>query len=314
LEYILSSLDTLDISSERDRGVIISFLNYSTCWQGADFQKRQIDQHIDMESNRWKQIYDYIVHTRYSRKRFAYLIATNKESLKIAFSNSITRLKVNTVKDNIRMDGIDYKVMFYKVSEEQVSYYNPVHWFLAQLLAFTSIENGDRLIALQTTGPDFKTTVLDVMEYPLQTVVLLAQVKAGMWVRNGETVLEQCNEYQRTLGECYDDDIFIIQLAAAYSDPDHFLISLIQRFEISRFFGQEPESTAISEINTLKLVESLLSLIIVVISERHRLVGVSREDELEREILHHLAASKQGMTLEEIYETCCPRLSKSGPM
>lgn len=318
LEYILVALESLEISCDRIRNIIASFLECISCWQGADAQTRQAEIHIKRENYNWKQIYGHIAKTRYSRRKFALLVSRTRKSLKIGLIDSLARLRIQNMETNIILvDGIEYNVICCKVSEEQVSYYNPVHWFIAQLLSSASIANGDRQFALGSTGAEFKSLGLEIMEYPLQTVVILAQIKAGMWIRNGESVSEQCKYYQSMLRDVHDNDIFIIQLVAAFSAPDHFLVSLTNRFEISSWLGIEVSesttSTELPESKMLKLVEELLFLLSVVISERHRIVGVTWEIEMEREILHHLAASPHGMTLEEIYEKCCPRLTKTKP-
>lgn len=315
INYIFGAINSLDITSKQDKIMITSFLEYIKCWQGYDAQKRRpiLEQHVEMESKSWRAIYGYLIFTRYTRTRFAYLLAMSRESVRIAVTDSIACLRETTLStESILFEDRDYDIVSFKVSEGLVSYYNPIHWFVAQLLASASTENGDQMQALENI-PNLKSVVLELMESPLQTIVLMSQIKAEMWVRNGQSVVEQCNFYQSVLRDCFDNDILIIQLAAAFSDSDQFLITLVKRFELSMWFGLQADEpvTTIEDHSTLKLVEGIMFLIIIVISERHRIGGISREKELEREIMHHLVASKKGMTLEEIYEQCCPRLSKS---
>ena len=56
--------------------------------------------------------------------------------------------------------------------------------------------------------------VLKMIEYPLRALVLVAQVHAQMWKRNGYAILHQVTNYQeiRFVSEMFDRDILMLQV------------------------------------------------------------------------------------------------------
>lgn len=56
---------------------------------------------------------------------------------------------------------------------------------------------------------------VEMMEYSLRVLVLLAQVNARMWKRNGYAILHQLFHYQnvRFASEMFDRDILLLQVS-----------------------------------------------------------------------------------------------------
>ena len=56
--------------------------------------------------------------------------------------------------------------------------------------------------------------VLKMIEYPLRALVLVTQVHAQMWKRNGYAILHQVTNYQeiRFVSEMFDRDILMLQV------------------------------------------------------------------------------------------------------
>lgn len=135
------------------------------------------------------------------------------------------------------------------------------------------------------------------MEFPLRTIVMIAQVRAGMWRRNGYSLLNQIFFYHnvRCRSEMFDKDIAMIQTAACLIEPNQFLIHILNKFNLLKWVN---ENYKLANVNiedgwfrfTITLVDEMLSLLIIIISERHVIgVGqVTESDVVKKEIIQQL--------------------------
>lgn len=127
-----------------------------------------------------------------------------------------------------------------------------------------------------------------------------------MWVRNGMSMRAQAVNYKEgILSHCYDNDLFLVQVCANLSTADCFMKHVVLRF------GLLP---AISKVDTsnsdayLPGMENMVNLITITLSERLNICGVSVEDEIEREIIHYLACSRNGLAYSELTRQVSNRL------
>lgn len=93
-------------------------------------------------------------------------------------------------------------VVDYDVTKEPVSFHHPFHWLLSELLEHISLLRDDLLAEIGWNG-GFKQMIqmscaqlpydlfLTILDYPLRTIVMLAQINCGVWVRNGYGVRNQ---------------------------------------------------------------------------------------------------------------------------
>ncbi|KAF9353814.1 hypothetical protein BGX34_011365 [Mortierella sp. NVP85] len=199
-----------------------------------------------------------------------------------------------------------FEVIEYKVSAQPVAFHHPLHWFLADLL-----ENVDFLDSreLQKVGfQDFRRMMLqfvgneqdseekrefklqEIFDYPLRVCVLMAQIKANVWVRNGFVIRTQAQYYREvSLREnTYDSDIFLLQVAMILFDPEHFLVTALDRFELLEWFSGQREHNTYDLLQIVFMAEELLTLLIVCMSDRVNADGFTIEQEIRREIVHGL--------------------------
>jgi E3 ubiquitin-protein ligase UBR2 len=117
--------------------------------------------------------------------------------------------------------------------------------------------------------------------------VLRSQAAAQLWRRNGFSLDHQLHYYSNQCrSELFDRDILLLQVVAAISDPEQFLVRVLDRFSLIRWatFGFEdlpnsrstestpstPSATQedLSRI-TVTLAEEMLHLIIMILMERY---------------------------------------------
>ncbi|KAJ2768082.1 E3 ubiquitin-protein ligase ubr1, partial [Coemansia nantahalensis] len=223
--------------------------------------------------------------------------------------------------------GMSYEVVKYDVATHPVSFHHPLHWFMAELFqhvkhlddarardfGFASVQDlvfsafdtrldstlsadpgagvPGRLFAMGAADREAAQRILlQVLDYPVRVCVFMAQIRAGLWVRNGYVIRLQSHHYREvSLREnTYDQDIVMLQFFfCVWSDPDHIMMTLIDRFGLYSWFSGRPHTPqAYDPSHTQYMVEEFLNLLIVIVSERYVATGKSALDMARREIVH----------------------------
>ncbi|CAB1343582.1 unnamed protein product [Coregonus sp. 'balchen'] len=186
----------------------------------------------------------------------------------------------------------------YCVSQEKVSIHLPVSRLLAGLhVLLSKMEVAYRFpeqLPLSELSPPM------LIEHPLRCLVLCAQVHAGMWRRNGFSLVNQIYYYHnvKCRVEMFDKDLIMLQAGASMMDPNHFLMIVLSRFELYHIFSSADCRKRYNRENTNKdvvqqnntLIEEMLHLIMMVVGERFE-AGVGQVegcDQIKREIIHQL--------------------------
>uniref|UniRef100_A0A158Q8Z9 E3 ubiquitin-protein ligase n=1 Tax=Elaeophora elaphi TaxID=1147741 RepID=A0A158Q8Z9_9BILA len=141
-----------------------------------------------------------------------------------------------------------------------------------------------------------------LMEMPLRVFVLCSQSQAQMWRRNGFSLVNQIHNYSAPTcrSEMFDRDVLMLQVCAAVTPPDTFIIRVLHRFGLRVWAETNFEeiraafsSVASDDLSkcTITLAEEMLHLFIIIIGERY-MPGVGKSTMkalLRREVLHVLA-------------------------
>uniref|UniRef100_A0A0D9UWR3 E3 ubiquitin-protein ligase n=1 Tax=Leersia perrieri TaxID=77586 RepID=A0A0D9UWR3_9ORYZ len=126
-----------------------------------------------------------------------------------------------------------------------------------------------------------------VMEHPLRLRVFCAQVRAGMWRKNGDAAILSAEWYRSVqwLEQGLESDLFLLQCCAALSSPEFFVKTIQERFGLSNY-----TSLDLSEQNEYEsvLMQEMLIFLIQLVKER-RFCGLSTSDNLKRELIYKLA-------------------------
>ncbi|KAK3671758.1 E3 ubiquitin-protein ligase ubr1 [Recurvomyces mirabilis] len=193
-----------------------------------------------------------------------------------------------------------YSVPRCRIQAESMSFHHPLHYLLSWLLEEGKEMSREEVRALLTfapadlkdpwnvtrTSPAPSTLTSDellsgILDAPLRTYVWLAQMKSGMWVRNGITLRHQAHTYRsvnhRDVG--YQRDLLLIQtglvLCGAETEKpgERYLAQMIDRFEMTRWFqGDYGVRAGFEEGQQLDVLEDFFHLLVVCLSERGNLV------------------------------------------
>ena len=183
--------------------------------------------------------------------------------------------------------SVFYTVVDFVVDKESISFHHALHYTLSWLIDHGKSLSRDVLRSvlhfkhqdlrpsfhLQVTVPKFDpdSYLMALFDFPLRVCAWLAQMKAGIWVRNGLSLRHQMSTYRNVANRdlAYQRDIFLLQTALVICDPSRLLASMIDRFGLEHWMrgiyvvrdGYEPNQQ-------LDIAEDLIHLLIVLISDR----------------------------------------------
>ncbi|KAI0239314.1 E3 ubiquitin-protein ligase UBR2 [Lamellibrachia satsuma] len=290
-----------------------SMLKLLKSMQGMDAVTRQTGQHIEFEPE-WEGAFNLQLKLADNLAIIQDWCGTDETVLLDAIAmtlNTLVACRDPSAKMTVCTVG-QWKAtcIKYDVSTQPVSIHLPVTRLLAGLyphlnklgLSFREAHKQQWLIHGQPqqliADPWLRVSAVDLIEPSLRTQVLISQTQAGMWRRNGYSLLNQIYFYHnvRCCSEMYDKDVTMLQTGAALIDSNEFIIYLLNKFSLLNWAKEDYDmpSKDGSPDDCLRqvivLAEEFLNLLIIIIGERYECgVGeVDPEDTIKREIIHQL--------------------------
>ncbi|XP_068183041.1 E3 ubiquitin-protein ligase UBR2 isoform X1 [Antennarius striatus] len=277
-----------------------AFLELLKCMQGMDPVVRQVGQHIEMEPE-WEAAFTLQMKLTHIITMIQDWCCTDERVLIEAYRKCLSVLSSCHLPEgeqpiSLSVAGHTVETFRYQVSQDKVSIHLPLYRLLAGLHVLLSRTEVASRFPEQLPLGELSPPLL--IELPLRCLVLCAQVHAGMWRRNGFSLINQIYYYHnvKCRVEMFDKDIIMLQVGASMMDPNHFLMIVLSRFELVHIFSsdcrkryREANKDVVQQNNTL--IEEMLHLIIMVVGERY-VSGVGQVEPLEevrREIIHQLS-------------------------
>lgn len=315
---------------------VCSFLRL---FQGVMPMIRQIDTHVEYESDMWIRYFNCMPSILELGSAIS-VGAYDCSSIQVAdtvtiISNAIfnwafgnSGLHGEIAQHNPSMRSVALKigdlqqlslmVPALKVEEGKVSLHHPLNAFLSGVIQYGKLNNREELRSLLLQGrneitssqqyePDLMLQML--FDHNLRVLVLLSQIKVGLWVRNGLSTRNQMIYYREvTLRDiAFARDIFLAQTAVTVLDPETCIIRLLERWGLSKW----PNLDVFDEHQSLYMLEDFIHYLIIFLMERRELMGLSEKEVkrkyITREIIQSLGF--KGLSFSEI----CERVSDSLP-
>lgn len=278
--------------------LILKLLSYM---QGMDTVTRQVGQHMEYEPE-WESAFNLHIKLAPVITQMLKWCGTDRVVLIKAYRATLKKLIVNAGFDPNQIGEVrelaDHSAscIQFDVSSQPVSIHLPLSRFLAGLhlhlekfgLHFDSSE-------FQLPG---KHTPEQIIEPVLRTQVMISQVHAGMWRRNGYSLLNQIYFYHnvKCRSEMLDRDIVLLQIGASLIESNEFLIHVLNKFNLINWANplfdlkviKNHEEDSLRQVTNL--VEEFLSLLIQIVGERY-VIGVGKvtpEDCIKKEIIQQL--------------------------
>ncbi|XP_030378399.1 E3 ubiquitin-protein ligase UBR1 isoform X2 [Scaptodrosophila lebanonensis] len=270
--------------------------------QGMESITRQTGQHMDYEPE-WECAFNLHIKLATTISQVIEWAASDAKLLKKLYKKTVRNLVnstfiVGSEKEEAKtVAGHVANCLMYDVSVRPVSIHLPLSRFYAGI--YLHLGNHDMTYDSMAAEDDsFQLTPQEIIEPVLCTQAMIAQVAAGMWRRNGYSLLHQLYFYRnvRCRVEMLDRDIVCLQIGASLMESNEFLIHMLNKFNmvpwaLSNYEAVLAEGPIDEEfMRQLSMIDEFLELLIVIIGERW-MPGVSlvtEGDRLRKEIIQLL--------------------------
>ncbi|KAF9889272.1 hypothetical protein FE257_007585 [Aspergillus nanangensis] len=192
-----------------------------------------------------------------------------------------------------------HRVVDFVVEKGSISFHHALHYTLSWLLecgrnmsssmmrdalfeAAKIANNG--FIHDSLLGPE--DLLLSMFDYPLRVCAWLAQMKAGMWVRNGLSLRHQMSQYRGVSSRdfAYYRDIFLLQTALVTCDPSRVLASMAERFGMVDWMTRNYMPRAgYEDTQIVDVAEEFVHLLVILLTDRTSLTAVDDSESATRE-------------------------------
>lgn len=276
---------------------LANLLDLLSYMQGMDMTVRQVGQHMEFEPE-WENAFNLYIRLTPVIDLVLEWCGTDRVVLIKAYRAALKKLSSQYRRPiNVVHEVANHTVacISYDVSSQPVS----IHLPLSRLVAGLHLRLGT--FDLSFDSSEFliaeKPTPVFLIEMPLRTLVMIAQVNAGMWRRNGYSLVNQIYFYHnvRCRAEMYDRDIIMLQIGASLIEGNEFVIHLINKLGLTNWVKDDyesdfPRTEEDSVRQIIMLVEEFLGLLITLVAERYTLgVGrVSKEEIIRKEVIQLL--------------------------
>ncbi|OAV90000.1 hypothetical protein PTTG_07448 [Puccinia triticina 1-1 BBBD Race 1] len=294
-----------------------TLINFLSLFTNMNPNRRAVHLHVEFESDAWVTAFNLTIQLAKLCKFFGECYSkANPEEFVVAVRTLVPSLidpdqayhNVNfgscEAVDGSAVDsGVCYRCIDFRTDRELISFHHPLNWLFAEIMRSVHLINfeqvhhlgvygvGDLLIPENALPAEADVAPLALSENVICVASLLAQVRAGLWVRNGFGVRAQQLHYREySLRETtFDQDIFHLQVLLAAKDPSHVLVAIVDRFAMRQWCNGEFLSDRVYEPSQMiAMLEELLHLLIILLSEPSGISGSSRDENLKREIIQVL--------------------------
>lgn len=186
----------------------------------------------------------------------------------------------------------------FDVLTDRVSFLHPLHAALSWIIEAVGGDPGvlsvmDVAVRSKVPGMLPRDGCKVLLEIPLRTMVLLAQIKVGLWVRNGVTVRAQRNIYKHAglRDHGFMRDLFLMQFICSHLPPDESMAQIVDRWGMVPWLHGEFSTPGYGS-RAPEMAQALVLFLISLLNEDMRLyclhVDKVSDMVLEREVIHML--------------------------
>lgn len=299
VKYLLGSVPTAfddDLRKGFMHGISL-MLNLLVMMQGMDSVVRQVGQHMEFEPE-WESAFNLHVKLAHSITLSLEWCAAEKPLAAAVYRMALrkhSQTYTPPAKVVRELGDQSASVIPYDVSSQPVSIHLPLSRYIAGLHLLLH-QHGLSYHSREFDRQDApKPTPEELIEPILQTMVMIGQVHAGMWRRNGFALLNQLYFYQnvKCRAEMLDRDVVMLQIGASLIESNEFIIHVLNKFNLLEWASPDFEQQGIEDDtlrHTISMVEEFLGLLITIVGSRHvpGVGEVTNEDRTKKEIIQML--------------------------
>lgn len=179
------------------------------------------------------------------------------------------------------------KVFEYNVLVQPVSMNLPLHRTFSIFL-----KSAISQLNVQFPPSSFDLQFIEkLLEEPLRIHVLIGQISAGLWKKNGLGMYNIENVYKSGVvwSKAFSYDLFLIQFACTQLGFKQFLSTFFEKF---KYCFPSNQNNIAPEVQLI-LEEEMLEFLLTIFCQTHEISLVSREQLLHRELVHRLILKPQ---------------------
>lgn len=304
-----------------------TLVNFLSLFTNMNPNKRAVHLHVEFESDAWVTAFNLTIQLAKLCKFFGECYAKATPVQLVTAVRAILPSLMDPEQDfhDVHFgscevaDGVSnnssvsYRCIDFRIDKELISFHHPLNWLFAEVLRgihlidFREVHHlgvyglGDLLVPENATPEEADIAPLAISENVICVAALLAQVRAGLWVRNGFGVRAQQLHYREySLRETtFDQDIYQLQAVLATKDPSHVFVAIVDRFGLKQWCNGELLTDRVYEPHQIiAMLEELLHLLIILLSEPSAIGGLTQAQNLKRDIIQVLCLSP--MTYSDI--------------
>ncbi|KAL4064755.1 hypothetical protein V8B97DRAFT_1875789 [Scleroderma yunnanense] len=276
--------------------------------------KRAATSHVEYETDAWISVFNVTLSLSRVIKVYGEAFSwANPSQLMNAITTIVREILAVCTLNNDKLDkdkfsaptfhtvdfgDVEYTIIQFDVLEGWVSFHHSLHWLLAELLKHVDILSEESLMQIGIASMrdlfmhiSTEPMILTMIDFPLRVLSMVAQIRSGLWVRNGFPIRGQLLHYRDFMLRelCYDQDLFILQTSLIILDPNTVFVSILDRFGLLQFFGGAVVHPVYEGAQFSSMVEEVLYVIITLLTEKASASKMPLAAAVRREIIHALA-------------------------
>ncbi|XP_078537716.1 E3 ubiquitin-protein ligase UBR3 isoform X2 [Lissotriton helveticus] len=263
-----------------DHGLLVTWMNFVSFFQGMNLNKRELNEHVEFESQTYYAA--FAAELEACAQPMWGLLAHCKVRETQDYTRNVVRYCLEALQD--WFDAINF---IDEPAPNQVTFHLPLHryyaMFLSKAVKFQEID-------LDSILPD-QEMLMKLMVHPLQIQANLSEIHSNMWVRNGLQIKGQAMTYVQShfCNSMIDPDIYLLQVCASRLDPDYFISSVFERFKVVDVLtmASQHQNTVLDPENERSMLEGALTFLVILSSLRLHL-GMTDDEILRAEMIAQL--------------------------
>ncbi|KIJ45203.1 hypothetical protein M422DRAFT_30047 [Sphaerobolus stellatus SS14] len=320
LRYLVANHTVQSIICQNS-SFITGFAKVCQMFMGIHPNVRLTVNHVEYESETWINVFNVTLSLSRVVKAYGEAYCKgNAEQLIEAIHIVVEHILVVCTLQENRLDRTKYAPMTYHIVDfcnqnfrvvdfdclnGAVSFHHALHWLLAELFKHVHLLTEEALEAINMHSLRdamlsicSEMDILTLIDFPLRVLSMVAQIRTGLWVRNGFAIRGQLLHYRDFMLRelCYDQDLYLLQTAFIILDPAIVLTSMLDRFQLLSWFSGNQDSPVYETAQVSSMVEEFLYVLITCLSEYGNAKQLSMKESVRRELTHALATGSCGFT------------------
>ncbi|XP_068101659.1 E3 ubiquitin-protein ligase UBR3 isoform X3 [Hyperolius riggenbachi] len=263
-----------------DHGLLVTWMNFVSFFQGMNLNKRELNEHVEFESQTYYAA--FAAELEACAQPMWGLLSHCKVRETQEYTRNVVRYCLEALQD--WFDAINFVD---EPAPNQVTFHLPLHRYYAMFLS-KAVKCQE--IDLDSVLPD-QEMLMKLMVHPLLIQASLSEIHSNMWVRNGLQIKGQAMTYVQShfCNSMIDPDIYLLQVCASRLDPDYFISSVFERFKVVDLLtmASQHQNTVLDADHERSMLEGALTFLVILLSLRLHL-GMTDDEILRAEMIAQL--------------------------